>query len=57
MDYNNKNKLTMNDICDKNFIFRNENVKAVFCVIDKDKKGYSTSNDIQRFFLGNKKVK
>ena len=42
--------------CDKNLLFRDENLKVVFGVIDKDKKGYATSNDIQRFVLGNKKV-
>ena len=42
--------------CDKKLLFRDENLKAVFGAIDKDKKGYATSNDIQRFVLGNKKV-
>ena len=40
-------------ICDKELLFKDENLKAVFGVIDKGKKGYATSQDIQRFVLGN----
>ena len=42
-------------LCDKNSLFRDENLKAVFGVIDEEKKGYATSDDVQRFVLGNKK--
>ena len=41
--------------CDKNKLFKDENLKAVFGVIDKDKKGYLSSEDIQKFVLGNDK--
>ena len=41
--------------CDKKLLFSDENLKAVFAVIDKKKKGYATSEDIQRFVLGNNK--
>ena len=41
--------------CDKTTLFKDENLKAVFSVIDKDKKGYASSEDIQRFVLGNDK--
>ncbi len=43
--------------CDKKLLFRDENLKAVFSVIDKNKKGYATSDDIERFMLGNNKKK
>jgi calcium-dependent protein kinase len=43
--------------CDKKLLFRDENLKTVFSVIDKNKKGYATSDDIQRFVLGNNKKK
>ena len=41
--------------CDKKLLFSDENLKAVFGVIDKDRKGYATSEDIQRFVFGNNK--
>ena len=41
--------------CDKKLLFNDENLKAVFGVIDKNRKGYATSEDIQRFVLGNNK--
>ena len=41
--------------CDKKLLFRDENLKAVFSVIDNTKKGYATQKDIQRFVLGNNK--
>lgn len=41
--------------CDKKLLFREENLKAVFGVIDKNKKGYATPEDIRRFVLGNDK--
>ena len=44
--------------CDKKLLFNDENLKAVFGFIDKDSKGYATSEDIQRFVFGkNKKYK
>ena len=41
--------------CDKKLLFNDENLKAVFGFIDKDSKGYATSEDIQRFVFGNNK--
>ena len=42
-------------ICDKKLLFREENLRAVFGVIDNNKKGYATPDDIQKFVLGNDK--
>ena len=41
--------------CDKKLLYRDENLRAVFSVIDNTKKGYATPKDIQRFVLGNNK--
>jgi len=41
--------------CDKKLLFKEENLRAVFGVIDKNKKGYATPEDIRRFVLGNDK--
>ena len=43
--------------CDKKLLFNDENLKAVFGFIDKDSKGYATSEDIQRFVFGKNKKK
>ncbi len=43
--------------CDKKLLFSDENLKAVFGFIDKDSKGYATSEDIQRFVFGKNKKK
>ena len=42
-------------ICDKKLLFREENLRAVFGVIDNNKKGYATPDDIQKVVLGNDK--
>ena len=41
-------------VCDKDDLFKTENLKIVFGFIDKDKKGYANTEDIQNFVLGNK---
>ena len=41
--------------CDKKKLFCEENLKVVFGVIDKKKKGYATPEDIRNFVLGNDK--
>ena len=43
--------------CDKDLLLCNENLKIVFEIIDKDKKGYININDIKNFILGNNKNK
>ena len=42
-------------LCDKSSLFKEKNLKAVFSVIDKDKKGYANVNDIKSFIYGKDK--
>ena len=42
-------------LCDKDDLLKEQNLKAVFNVIDKDKKGKINLNDIKDFIMGNDK--
>ena len=41
--------------CDKGSLLNDDNLKIVFDVIDKDKKGYANINDLKIFIMGNSK--
>jgi calcium-dependent protein kinase len=40
-------------LCDKDDLLNEKNLRAVFDIIDKDKKGYANINDINNFIVGN----
>ena len=40
-------------LCDKDSLLDKQNLRAVFDVIDKDKKGYANIDDIMNFIIGN----
>ena len=39
-------------LCDKDSLLNKENLRAVFDIIDKDKKGYANIEDIKQFIIG-----
>ena len=40
-------------LCNKDDLLNDQNLRAVFDIIDKDKKGYANINDINNFIVGN----
>ena len=42
-------------LCDKGSLLNDKNLKIVFDVIDKDKKGYANINDLKNFITGDNK--
>ena len=40
-------------LCNKDDLLNDKNLRAVFDIIDKDKKGYANINDINNFIVGN----